>query len=178
LQGGFLPYSKYRPKISITKFENIFSVPTYNFNGNTKGVERIVQDSQRLQCVGKNICHTVEFYDWFFYDKFNVKPRNRAEELFIEAGNIYFGMHGSKKFHDPTAAVLHLHPEIGTWYNGKPLKISKKQNGTTTEFLDYIGKMPSEYYENGWTTQNWMDTHKVLADIDYDKLWDYITNFK
>ena len=43
----------------------------------------------------------------------------RAQEIFVEAMDKYLEKHSEKKFHDPTAAVCHLHPEIGKWVQGK-----------------------------------------------------------
>lgn len=101
--------------------------------------------------VGKNVCHTVKF------DAEKLSKRtvtNRAAELFDEAGWLYFSGHTEKKFHDPTAACLLLHPEIGTWVRGKTVKM-----------------------ESGWTTNLDPGGDLILAEIDYDKLWESLMNF-
>ena len=63
-----------------------------------------------------------------------------------------FEKHDSKKFHDPTAAVLHLHPDIGVWFRGNTVK-----------------------GQPGWTTEPNPNGDYILADINYNKLWDYLS---
>ena len=61
---------------------------------------------------------------------------------------IDFKKHKSKKFHDPTAAVCHLYPEIAQWFRGNTVKVKE-----------------------GWTTNKNLDGDYILADIDRDQLW-------
>lgn len=153
MQGGFLPYFMNldidRLPI-LDKFSGIEYVGTFNLNGDRKAVDLILNSSIDCKFVGKHVCHTVE-YNAGIHKCLQVK--NRASELFREAGDLYFKKHSEKKFHDPTAAVCHLHPEIATWCFGKPVKL-----------------------ESGWTTRP-SDKSYTITSIDYDKLWEHITNF-
>jgi len=153
MQGGFCPYSLYRPKKPLDKFEGKEFVQTFNLNGNRKGAMHFLghefKNRYHRFMVGKNICHTVEFNG----DRFRefIAPPNRAAELFCEGARLYLARHGGKKFHDPTAACCYLHPEIGIWMPGKTVKM-----------------------ESGWTTEKREDSFGsdlILVDIDYDELW-------
>ena len=152
MQGGFLPYSQYSPSVIDIKFTSQEWMPTFNLNGDRPaGVEFLNANIKERRMVGKNICHTVMF-DKEKYLKFK-DSFNSASNLFKQAAEYYLNRHPEKKFHDPTAAVCHLHPEIGTWFNGKTTKM-----------------------ESGWTTV--LGDDLVLADIDYNKLWKYLSEWK
>lgn len=148
MQGGFVPYSRYRPEVTLDKFEDASWMPTFNLNGDIKGAKAFLEADMPRQMVGKNVCHTIEFTRERFAQF--AAPRNRAGELFHEAANLYFARHPAKKFHDPTAAVCHLHPEVGVWMDGKTTKM-----------------------KGGWTTFPGED--KVLVDIERDKLWHHLS---
>ena len=149
MQGGFLPYENYKPVVIEEKFIGQQWMPTFNLNGDRPaGVDFLQANIGDRRFVGKNICHTV----MFDAEKFSLfSPKNPAMKLFCQAGEFYLAKHSEKKFHDPTAAVCHLHPEIATWYDGKTVKM-----------------------ESGWTTIPGYD--KVLADIDYELLWQHLSN--
>ena len=71
-------------------------------------------------------------------------------EACLAAGmDAYLRKHEGKKWHDPTAAALHLHPEIGTWVRGRVRRI-----------------------EAGWGTATDESGDLILADVDRDTLWD------
>jgi hypothetical protein len=150
MQGGFAPYSFYRPTVTLDKFEGQKWMPTFNLGGDRKGGEAFLSAAMPRHMVGKNICHTVEF-DKARFARF-APPKNRASELFCEAADLYFAKHSSKKLHDPTAAVLHLHPEVGLWADGKTTKM-----------------------EGGYTTYPGED--KVLVDLDYEVMWGKMENW-
>lgn len=151
-QGGFLPYSLHRPTVTESKFEGAEWIGTFNFNGDRKAVEKIVAaDVSRRQFVGKNVCHTV-LYNRERHDGL-APARDEASRLFRVCMDLYLEKHDEKKFHDPTALACHLHPEIGTWYAGRPMK-----------------------REGGWTTEPGAD--KVLADVDRDRLWRSLLNWE
>ena len=101
--------------------------------------------------VGKNVCHTVVF-DKSRLNKINAK--NPASYLFKEAAEMYFQKENKKKFHDPVAACLHLHPDIATWILGKTVRI-----------------------KNEWTTFFDESGYKIAVDIDRDLFWDLLLNF-
>lgn len=150
LQGGFLNYNAYRPKVILDKFEGVEACPTFNLNGDRKAGVRFIESNKILEkrFVGKNICHTVT-YNKQTHEAFQVK--NRADQLFHELMTIYLTRHEEKKLHDPTAAVCHLHPEIALWVEGRPAKSG-----------------------SGWTTEFVPGNNHVLADIDYEKLFAYL----
>lgn len=150
MQGGFLGYNVYRPKVTLDKFEGMTSCPTFNLNGDRKGGEVFISSEKikERRFVGKNICHTVT-YNAETHKSFKVKCR--ASELFYELMDLYLKRHDEKKLHDPTAAVCHLHPEIGTWVRGKTVKEG-----------------------SGWATRLSENADYILADIDYNQLFDYL----
>jgi pyrimidine-specific ribonucleoside hydrolase len=158
MQGGFVPYHLHNHNVEILeKFVGQDSVATFNMNGARKETKSIVDSNniRELYFAGKNVCHTIEFSR----DRLKqfVDPPNRAAELFLECAEMYFKKHDSKKFHDPVAAVCHLHPSVGTWIKGKPF-----------------------YKEGKWGTQ--LDTVcdskcNALVDIDRERFWHYITSF-
>ena len=152
MQGGFLPYSHYTPTQRLTKFEGIKSIRTFNLLGDTDASQVIIDTTlTHKQFVGKNVCHTIEFGKPEF-EKFS-PPKCRASELFHEAANSYFAKNRSKKFHDPTAAVCMLHPEIGTWIRGNP-----------------------EWIDGGYTTRIHPEGAHILADIDREELWRHLND--
>jgi len=150
MQGGFVPYSVYRPQITLDKFEDKAWMPTFNLNADRPNGQRFLSAAMPRQMVGKNVCHTVQF-DRKRFARFG-KPINAASELFCEAARLYFEGHDSKAFHDPTAAVCHLHPEVGLWMDGKTVK-----------------------RESGWTTVPGED--KVLVDLDHEVMWSHLENW-
>ncbi len=145
MQGGFVPYSVHAPAVRLDKFEGKAWVPTFNLNADRPNGQRFLDAPMPRQMVGKNVCHTVQF-DKTRFARFG-KPINVASELFCEAAQLYFAGHDAKAFHDPTAAVCHLHPEVGVWMDGKTVK-----------------------REGGWTTVPGED--KVLVDLDREAMWE------
>lgn len=153
MQGGFLPYSLFRPQVALDKFEGLEWIQTFNLNGDRKGAVNFLEANIQRQMVGKNICHTVVF-DRSKFEKF-APPPNRAAEMFLEAAELYLEKHTEKKFHDPTAAVCHVHPEIGGWIFGKTVK-----------------------REAGWSTDPGnRSVDRILGEIDYDMLWQHLQNW-
>ncbi len=150
MQGGFVPYHIYRPEVTLPKFEGKAYMPTFNLNGDRKGAQAFLTSPTARQMVGKNVCHTIPF-DRPTFARF-MSPPNRAAELFAEAADFYFARHDAKKFHDPTAAACHLHPEIGVWMDGATVK-----------------------REDGWTTVPGGD--QILVDIDREALWRHLGNY-
>lgn len=146
MQGGFLPYYLHRPKQPHLNFMGKKWMPTFNLNEDRPAAVTFLSGNiGERQMVGKNICHTVLFNKEVW--------KNNKGDLFDKAADMYFERHEFKKFHDPTAAVCHLHPEIGTWFQGETMK-----------------------EETGWTTKPSSDGDRVLADIDYDLLWSHLRN--
>lgn len=150
MQGGFLGYHLHPPQHRLEKFEGKTWVPTFNMNGDRKGTDALLKAriGERRFC-GKNVCHTVLFTK----DRLAPYPEvgSRAAQLFWEAGNILLRNRTEKKFHDPVAAVCHLHPEVGTWVRGRPQRM-----------------------EGGWGTIPDPQGDYVLADLDHDQFWNHI----
>lgn len=148
-QGGFLPYSQNYPQVRLPQFEGKGCIPTFNFNGDRGAVDKILASDCRLQFCGKNVCHTVVLSAEHLV-KF-AGMRTEAGHIYHEALGLYFRKHFDKKLHDPTALVCHLHPEVGTWVKGTPMRL-----------------------KDGWTTVT--GDHSILADINRDLLWHHIFN--
>src|SRR5690606_38022432 len=133
----------------------IHTMSTFNMNGAVEETKTLVTTDKikKRSFVGKNVCHTVEFTKERL-ERFS-PTKCRASELFLEAANMYFNKHNSKKFHDPVAAVCHLHPEIGGWVKGKPYRESGK-----------------------WGTQLDNQGCNVLACLDEERFWEIIGGWK
>jgi inosine-uridine nucleoside N-ribohydrolase len=124
-------------------------MPTFNLAGDPNaGIMFLSGNIGQRQMVGKNICHTVLFSRDIWSNNLCHKSNNPAHTLFCKAADLYFKKHKSKKFHDPTAAVCHLYPEIAQWFRGNTVKVKE-----------------------GWTTNKNLDGDYILADIDRDQLW-------
>jgi pyrimidine-specific ribonucleoside hydrolase len=157
MQGGFLPYHYHNHSCEmVNSFMGKDWMPTFNLNGDRVGGQWFIDGPVTDRAfVGKNVCHTLVF-DRSRLDSME-RPRCRASELFIEAMNLYLHRHDGKKFHDPCAAVCHIHPEIGTWVLGKTTKLG-----------------------GGWTTIVGLADcrDRVLADIDREKFWEKIYTYR
>ncbi len=152
VQGGFLAYTAHaHPVMHLQKFEGMETVPTFNLNGDVKGATRFLESATPTRFVGKNVCHTI-VYDRDVHQAVTAtRAKSRAGELLREVMTMYLEGHPEKMFHDPTAAVCHLHPEIGTWVDGTPYR----QSG-------------------GWGTRVGRSPHRALADIDRGALWRHL----
>ena len=150
MQGGFLAYQLHNyPCVRLHKFEGKLEVPSFNPNGCPAGMLAFAEaDIPDRQFVCKNVCHTV-VYDNEKNELMGLSENtSKAYDMFKEAMRVYGKQ---KKFHDPTAAVCHLHPEVASWVRGKP------------------------YRNRGcWGTRLQEDGDKVIADIDRDLLWEHI----
>jgi len=155
VQGGFLPYSYLSdldPQYRLAKFEGLNVCSTFNLGGAKEEAQILVTDSRlQAQFVGKNVCHTL-VYTRDMYDKdrlrlhpVHVGPVSNARAIWWEGMDCHFSYKEGKALHDPAAAVMHVHPEIGTWVLGRP------------------------YYERGkWGTRPPEDSERssrVLADV-------------
>jgi pyrimidine-specific ribonucleoside hydrolase len=153
MQGGFVGYHLHPPTVRLPNFEGKTWVPTFNMNGDRPGTLVFAgADIEERRFVGKNVCHTI-LYGKEQYAAMT-EPKCRAAELFMEGMGLYLERHENKKFHDPTAAVCHLHPEIGQWVRGRVQKT-----------------------EGGWGTVADENGDWMLGDIDRDLLWDHISNW-
>jgi inosine-uridine nucleoside N-ribohydrolase len=125
-------------------------MPTFNLNGDRRGAEVLLKAPiPERRFVGKNVCHTL-LYDRARHETMPAAdPGDPAAALFLLAMGMYLEKHPEKRWHDPTAAALHLHPEIGTWVRGR------------------VEKM-----EAGWGTVADERGDLILADVDREALWD------
>ena len=133
----------------MPEFEGKAWMPTFNLNGDRKGAEVLLKAPiTERRFVGKNVCHTL-LYDRARHEAMPAPdPANSAARLFLLAMRLYLEKHPEKKWHDPTAAACHLHPEIGTWARGRVTKI-----------------------DGGWGTVPDDKGDLILADIDREALW-------
>ncbi len=125
-QGGFVPYSKFRPLNvkALDKFEGKEACATFNLGGTKpKVVESLLTANCPHRWVGKNVCHTVvytpEVHERFRSPMFHSEAE-RLHSLFVSK---YIEEKGAKAFHDPLAAMLHYNPEVGIWMPLKPERI-------------------------------------------------------
>lgn len=154
MQGGFISYGTHGiPVPKLKKFIGKEAVPTFNLNGDLKGANAYLSANiKKRWFVGKNVCHAIIYNPETHKKVMEIPPKNRAAELFREGMTEYLKKHPKgKKFHDPTAAVCHLHPEIGTWVKAKLYK----EKGAWGSHLDNTGD-------------------NIIINIDNNKLWNYI----
>lgn len=148
-QGGFLPYNLHQPTVVVDKFVGQEAVPTFNFNGDRKAVDAILAADCKRRFCGKNVCHRVLMTK----DKIPLMApaRTIAGQIYCEVMRLYFQKHSEKKLHDPTALVCCLHPEIATWFLGRPIRVG--------------GRWSTVPDENG---------DSILADVNDELLWQHL----
>lgn len=157
IQGGFAGYEIYSPKTRIRAFEGKTHIPTFNLNGNLGAAQVITGDSKiRRRLVGKNVCHTILLTDIHQRQIESIPDVNLARAMLRASLSLCLrsGLRTFKKFHDPVAAVCHLHPEIGTWIKGRPELIRKPAP---------LGPC--------WGTAPDPDGDDILVDLDREKFW-------
>jgi pyrimidine-specific ribonucleoside hydrolase len=155
MQGGFLGYNLYAPQVRLSEFEGREWMPTFNLNGDRKGAAVLLNAPiLERRFVGKNVCHTLH-YNQAIHATMKADPGNPATALFMAGMDANLAKHEGKKWHDPTAAACHLHPEIGTWVRGRVTKI-----------------------EAGWGTVLDESGDLILADVDRDALWGCFRNWR
>jgi pyrimidine-specific ribonucleoside hydrolase len=149
LQGGFLGYHLHSPAIRLPEFEGKEWMPMFNLNGDRRAAQVVLAAPVAdRRFVGKNVCHTV-VYDRAVHETMPPPPPdNPAAALFRLAMDLYLEVHPGKKWHDPTAAVCHRHPGIGSWVRGRATKLG-----------------------GGWGTVADEGGDRVLADVDRAALW-------
>lgn len=122
IQGGFVPYSRHRPALTLEKFEGREICPTFNLGGTKpKLVQQLLDKPCEQRFVGKNVCHTV-VYTSEIHEKFCPEPKTEAmrlHRLFVEE---YIARKGAKAFHDPLAALMSRNHDLGTWMPLKPMR--------------------------------------------------------
>lgn len=158
IQGGFVSYEYLEqnnifPKTKLQKFYNQSFVPTFNLNSNIEAGKAFLDAPFNKRCVSKNLCHTI-IYDKIIHEQIlKTQPKSRAGKLLREGMHLYLLNHpNGKKFHDPTATVLHLHPEIGSWTSGRLI-----------------------FNEGKWETINLLPHNcEIIGDINNDSLFNYI----
>jgi inosine-uridine nucleoside N-ribohydrolase len=161
MQGGFVPYSLHNYEVKrLEKFEGLITCPTFNLGGDPKSAALFIEDKNITRSfVGKNVCHTIVYDKQTFIAHKNshlgLMPDDmlwhKAQTLFKQTMNLFFDLGAPHKmFHDPTAAALMLHPEIGTWLTG------------------------TLYRENGHYGTKLEGNDKLLVTLNEEKLWDCI----
>jgi len=141
IQGGYVSYEYLEkhgvtPRIKLAKFVGQDAVTTFNLCGNIEAGKVFINSPFEKRCVSKNVCHTI-VYDKYMHETVSkIPPKGRAGELLREGMDLYLKKHPEgKKFHDPSAAVCHLHPEIGEWVKGR--LIYEKGKWGTIDLLPY-----------------------------------------
>ena len=154
MQGGFIGYDIHGlPVPRLPKFECKVKVPTFNLNGCIQGALKFLEmDIKDRRFVGKNVCHGIT-YDKIVHEYVKSIPAvNRASELLRDGMDLRLKSNSNGKlFHDPTAAICHLHPEIGIWVKAKPYREKGEWGATIDEYGD-----------------------SILVDIDKEKLWNFL----
>ena len=155
MQGGFCGYDVHgQDVVTLEKFAGKKTVGTFNLNGDVGGACAFLDANiNDRRFVGKHLCHTI-VYDRDRHQQMST-ARNRAHALFIEGMGKYLAKHkGGKKFHDPLAAVAHMHPEIFTWVTGRLFR------------------------ERGeWGTELAEEGDQIAIDVDRDAFWKHIVSF-
>lgn len=155
MQGGFCGYDVHgQDVVRLEKFIGKTTVPTFNLNGDVKAARAFLDARiEDRRFVGKHLCHTI-VYDEHRHQQMST-ARNRAHALFVEGMSLYLARHpDGKKFHDPLAAVAHLHPEIFTWITGKLFR-----------------------RRGEWGTEAAEEGDRIAIDVDREAFWRHIANF-
>jgi len=151
MQGGFLSYNSHN--FATHKSDKMIgqdTMPTFNMNGDPKATHTILSANiGERYFVGKNVCHTVLFTKERL-EQF-APAQCRASELFMEAAQMYFAKHQDKKWHDPTASLALNHGEVFDFVRGNPYNSKGK-----------------------WGTQLDPDGAYIAANVNYEKIWEYI----
>jgi len=154
MQGGFIGYHTHGQEVPrLDKFEGLSTCATFNLGGDTRGgiAYATCKRIRERNWIGKNICHTIVYDAEIHRRVLAVQPHDRAGELLREGMGLYLNRHKEKKFHDPTAAVCMLHPEIATWVKARP------------------------YYEKGkWGCYLDEEADNVCINVDENRLWEHI----
>lgn len=156
VQGGFLGYDIHNlPCQRLSKFENKDTVSTFNLGGARQQSLNLANHNlyNTKKFISKNLCHTIIYNEAIHELVCSYDSKNLATELLRYGMDKYLEKHkDGKKFHDPTAAVCSLHPEIATWVKGKLYNTPNNEWGTVLD-------------ENGYD---------IIVDINRKELWEYI----
>ena len=132
MQGGFVPYSRHPPQITLAKFVGKKYVPTFNLGGTSKDIsEHIISLPVPHRWVGKNVCHT-QVYTPEIHEKCPMFS-SQAGILFRRLIEEYFVHRPGKAFHDPLAALLHYQPELGLWVDEGPIRLNGQYSSMPME---------------------------------------------
>lgn len=159
MQGGFISYDLCpNPGLKLSKFIGKTSMPTFNLNGDRSAGEKfLAANVKERRMVGKNLCHKMVFKKEDWTNKYSKAYLGyKIPSLFWDAAYYYFNVlnNNEKIFHDPTAAVLHLHPEIAEWVRGRTVKMA-----------------------DGWGTILDPEGDYIASGIIQEKMWDHLFNF-
>ncbi len=154
MQGGFIGYHVHGLECDVVdKFVGKTKVQTFNLNASKElAFDFLGANINQRSFVGKHICHGVVYDEQLHEKMLAVEPKNKAADLLRDVLGMYLDKHpGGKKFHDPLAAVCHLHPEIATYVKG------------------------SLYKEKGeWGVNLADDGDDIAIAIDMEKFWHHI----
>jgi inosine-uridine nucleoside N-ribohydrolase len=120
-QGGFVPYSMYKPTKTLDKFDGKEYCATYNLGGTKPAVATaLLEMDVPHRWVGKNVCHTVVYTPEIHKQYSHIAESSKAGRLHNLFISKYMEKAGAKAFHDPLAAMLMLNKEHGLWMQLKP----------------------------------------------------------
>jgi pyrimidine-specific ribonucleoside hydrolase len=158
MQGGYISYEEIEehgiiPKVKADKFLGKKTVPSFNPGGDKKAMLALLNANiKERRFVSKNLCHTI-LYDREIHKFVLKRPcQDSIDFMFRKFMDSFLENQPCKAFHDPTAAVCHVHPEIATWVDG------------------------SLYYNSGEWGFNIIENgnSKITADVETDMLWKLI----
>lgn len=180
MQGGFAGYHLHSPTVRLPKFEGLVTCPTFNLGGDKRSALHYVSTAQikSKMFVGKNVCHSVVYTPEQLVDHQKVAAEGvtkstavaeAAYRLFLEAMQLFFDLGAPHKaFHDPLAACLMLHPEIGTWIDGA-VYYEKGEWGTKVDTP--VRDAPQGAIADDLFTAG---PHKVLVDVNREAFWQHV----
>jgi len=117
-QGGFAGDNIVPENLRLQKFDGMLTCPTFNFNGNPKGAEFLL-NTYRIKkrvLVSKNVCHGVVYTKDLHNKYYNIKDTSECTKLIYKAMDIYLKKHpNGKKLHDPLAACTAINQNICTF---------------------------------------------------------------
>lgn len=155
MQGGFIGYDVHNvPVRRLKRFEGRKTFATFNLGASGSYAHDFLKANiKQRNFVGKHLCHSIILDRYSHGLIMKEKPKNKAAELFQYSIDQYYQFHSQgKKFHDPVAAVSHIHPEITT-----SVKATLYQkNNRWGAYLDKEGD-------------------NIIVDIERKKFWQYIS---
>ena len=163
IQGGFVPYSIYRPTVTIEKFDGLYYCSSFNFGGDIEAFDFISNNYKYCTYVSKNICHTFTSV----LSDFNSNPSTKAGRLLYEFASLYYKDGKSKKMHDVLAAMISTgdYNESYLRTNGKPVRKDNKFSWIRPHSMATLNKKKEDFAEKKFSYNH------AVVDIIYDEFY-------